>query len=128
MAVAFLCVFGCSRGWPVTFETLVGALLIYCFFFVSPLYTDHMNNQWIFTLQGGNLVSTYLCFCIKYSLIQGSFETLLGIQNFAFLFWFLVRFLVSKERCLLFVNVVVVIIIIIIIDSTCFPLKVINYL
>ena len=46
MAMAFLCVFGCSRGWPVvTFDVFfVGAILIYCFFFVSPLYTDPHEN------------------------------------------------------------------------------------
>ena len=55
MAMLFLCVFSCSREWPITFDAFL--LVLYW----SP-------NDFLGLLQGSYLVSTYLCFCIKYSL------------------------------------------------------------
>ena len=60
MAVAFLCVFDCSRGWPVTFDAflLVPYWSTKIFFIVSQLYTDlheHFNSYILGELFGINL-------------------------------------------------------------------------
>ena len=47
MAVAFLCVFSCSRGWPSVLFCWCSIDLPMIFFFDSPLYTDpheHFNS------------------------------------------------------------------------------------
>ena len=69
MAVAFFCVFGCSRGLPDTMD----ALLLVLFwstndflFFFTIIYWPTLNIL-IRTLQGSHLVLTYLCFYIIFT-------------------------------------------------------------
>ena len=90
-------------------------------YFLFHHYILTRMNILIGTFQGRYLLLTYLCFCIKYSLSWGPFESKLLSFFFDISsdFWY-----PGKGKCLLFVSVVIIIVA----GATCFLFKIINYL